>query len=105
LAFAIAGAGAPLLATDLKSPREAAPDDRPRSGNALTARKVAEFCHRQRQICRKICNMHSRFEDRFDGCPQSCDSRETRCISTACYRWTDPDFIIAEKFGGRKCAL
>jgi hypothetical protein len=106
LAFTFAGATVPLLAADLRAPREAYPDnDRPLSGGALTQRKVAEFCDRQRQICRKVCNLRSRFEDRFDGCPHSCDARETRCMSTACYRWTDPDFIIAEKFGGYKCAL
>jgi hypothetical protein len=103
LAVTFAGASAPLLATDLKSRGEAYPDERARSGNALTERKVAEFCSRQRQICRKICNLRDRFDDRFDGCPQSCDSRETRCNGTACFRWTDPDFIIAERFGGYKC--
>lgn len=105
LAFTFAGAGAPLLASDLKSPREAYPNDGPHSGKARSEKEVAEFCYEQRQICRKICNLHSRFEDRFDGCPQSCESREIRCISTACYRWTEPDFIIAERFGGFKCAL
>src|SRR5262249_6104900 len=105
LAFTVAGANAPLHATDLKSPRETYPDERPRSQAARTARKVAEFCFRQRVICRKICNMHSNFDDRFDGCPQSCETREIRCISSACFRWTEPDFIIAEKFGAYKCAL
>ena len=60
---------------------------------------MAQFCYEQRLICRKICDLHSRFEDRFDGCPQSCDSRELRCVTTACYRWTEPDFLIAERFG------
>ena len=105
LAFTFAGASAPLLATDLKSPRQAYPDDRPYSGNARKAREVAEFCYRQRQICRKICDMRSRFEDRFDGCPPSCESREIRCIRTACYRWSESEFLIAERFGGYKCAL
>lgn len=104
LACTFATASTPLFATDLKSPREARPDDRLPSGEAQ-AEKVAEFCYTQRQICRKICNLRSRFEDRFDGCPQSCDSREVRCSSTACFRWTEPDFLIAERFGGFKCAL
>jgi hypothetical protein len=105
LAFSFAGAGAPLLATDLKSPGKAYPDDRLDSGNAGKETDVAEFCYEQSQICRKICNLRSRFDDRFDGCPQSCESRETRCVSTACFRWTEPDFLIAERFGGYKCAL
>jgi hypothetical protein len=103
LVFTFAGAGA-LFATDLKSPREAYPDDPGYSGKAPTETDVADFCYTQRQICRKICNLRSRFEDRFDGCPSSCDSRESRCIKTACYRWTDPDFLIAERFGGYKCS-
>jgi hypothetical protein len=100
LAFTFAGAGAPLLASDLKSSREA--DDR---GFSSKAEEVAEFCYEQRVICRKICRLRDRFEDRFDGCPQSCESRELRCNSTACFRWTDPDFIIAERFGAFRCAL
>jgi hypothetical protein len=105
LALAIAAAGASLHATDIHSRRQSDPDDRRRSDQARTERKVAAFCSMQREICRKICNLHSRFEDRFDGCPQSCESREIRCIATACFRWTDPDFLIAERFGGAQCAL
>lgn len=103
LAFTFAGVSAPLLATDLKSPRQASPDSRGYSNDELDERDVAEFCYSQRVICRKICNLRSRFEDRFDGCPQSCVSREGRCIRAACYRWTEPEFLIAERFGGYKC--
>ena len=103
LAFTLAGASAPLLASDLKSPRQTYPDDRPDGNDALHAQEVAEFCHGQRRICRKICDLRSRFEDRFDGCPQSCESREGRCTRTGCYRWTEPEFLIAERFGGYQC--
>ncbi len=105
LGFTFAGAGAPLHATDLRSRHQSYPEDRRHSDAVPTERRVAEFCYRQRLICRKICDLHSRFDDRFDGCPQSCESRELRCITTACYRWTEPDFLIAERFGGYKCAL
>lgn len=105
LAFAFTGASAPLLAANLEPPPHAFPDDRPYSDNALTEREVAAFCYGQRYICRKICYLRSNFEDRFDGCPQSCESREARCSRTGCYRWTEPEFLIAEKFGGYKCAL
>lgn len=97
------GASTPLLATDLKSPPQSYPDERQGSGKELTEEEVAEFCYSQRKICRKICNLRSRFEDRFDGCPQSCDSRESRCSKTACYKWSEPEYIIAERFGGFKC--
>lgn len=103
MAFIFAEASAPLLATDLQSRRQSHPDGHPHSDNVPAERKVAEFCNRQRQICRKICTLRDRFEDRFDGCPQSCDSREIRCTRTGCFRWTEPDFLIAEKFGGYKC--
>ena len=105
LAFTVAGAGGPLLATDLNSRHQTKRDDRLHADKELTEQRVAEFCYRQRVICRKICDLHSRFEDRFDGCPQSCESREIRCITSACYRWTEPDFLIAERFGGSQCAL
>ena len=101
LAFTFAAANAPLQATDLKSPRQTYPEGR---DNALTAKEVVEICGMQGQICRKICNLRSRFEDRFDGCPQSCESRAIRCTRTGCFRWTEPDFLIAERFGGYKCA-
>ena len=103
LAFTFAGVNAPLLASDVDSPRQTSPDDGPDSGDALQAQEVAEFCHGQRRICRKICDLRSRFEDRFDGCPQSCESREGRCTRTGCYRWTDREFLIAERFGGYQC--
>jgi hypothetical protein len=103
LAFTFAGASAPVLASDLKSPRQAYPDDRSYSDDASAEEKVADFCYDQRRICRKICTLRSRFEDRFDGCPQSCESREIRCARTACYRWTEPEFLIAERFGGYQC--
>ena len=102
LAFTFAGASGPLLAADVEPPRKSYPDERLDSDD--DGQDVAEFCYGQRQICRKICVLRSRFEDRFDGCPQSCESRETRCVSTACYRWTEPEFLIAERFGGYKCA-
>ena len=98
LALALAGASAPLVAADLEAPREADPRYK-----TPTKRDVAEFCHEQRQVCRKICYLRSRFEDRFDGCPHSCDSRESRCTRTGCFRWTDHDFLIARKFGADLC--
>lgn len=106
LAFTIVGASTPLLASDLgESPRQSYPDDRSYSDDARPDRDVAEFCYVQGQICRKICDLRSNFEDDFDGCPQSCESRAGRCTRTGCYRWTEPDFLIAEKFGGYKCHL
>jgi hypothetical protein len=102
LAFTVVGASTPLLATDLKSERQTYPDDR--SDDEVTEREVAEFCYVQRGICRKICNLRSRFDDRFDGCPQSCESREGRCSRTGCYRWSEAEFLIAERFGGFQCA-
>ena len=101
LAFTLAGAGVPLLAADVASPHKTYPDERLDSDDA---QDVGEFCYEQRQMCRKICDLRSRFEDRFDGCPQSCVSRESRCISTACFRWSESEFLIAERFGGYKCA-
>jgi hypothetical protein len=99
LALILAGPSAPLVAADLGSAPKADKGDK-----GATEREVAEFCHGQRQICRKICDMNSRFNDRFDGCPHSCDSREVRCIRTGCYRWTEPDFVIASKYGAHRCA-
>jgi hypothetical protein len=100
LAFSMAGAAGPLLAADLKTPREAYPDERRPSARA-DKEDIADFCYRQRQICRKICYL--RFRDDLVGCPQSCDSREGRCTKTGCFRWTEPDFSIAERFGGFQC--
>jgi hypothetical protein len=99
LTFAVTVARAPLLAADLAKPPHA------NQNEGLTEREVAEFCHDQRHICRKICNLRSRFEDRFDGCPHSCDSREGRCSRTGCYRWLEPEFVLAQKFGAHRCAL
>jgi hypothetical protein len=105
LTVAVAQVGAPALASDLESPRRAYPEGRPQADHVPIERKVAEFCYRQRQICSKICTLRSRFEDRFDGCPSSCESREIRCISSACYRWSESEFLIAQRFGGFHCAL
>jgi hypothetical protein len=98
LALSLAGASTPLLAADLG--RQTNPDDRSRADKQ---EELAEFCYEQRQICRRICRMRSRFEDRFDGCPSSCESREMRCSRTGCYRWSEPEFILAENFGGYRC--
>jgi hypothetical protein len=102
LSITIVGAAAPLHATDIYSRRQSDREDTRRADPEL---QVAEFCHMQRKICRKVCDLRSNFDDRFDGCPHSCDSREFRCNTTACFRWTDPDFIIAEKYGAAECAL
>jgi hypothetical protein len=101
LAFTTAEVSAPVLASDLKTPRESYPNDREDDPEA----DVGEFCYSQRQICRKICNLRSRFENTFDGCPQSCESREIRCTRTGCFRWLEPEFVIAERFGGSECLL
>jgi hypothetical protein len=100
MAFSFAGASTPLLATDLKSKRDAYPDDRRHSEDAK-AEELDEFCYSQRKICRKICYL--RFREDLVGCPQSCDSREVRCGQTACYRWSEQEYVIAERFGGYKC--
>lgn len=105
LAFTVAGAGAPLFASDLNEPREEYPEKPPYSANDQEEQEVAEFCFTQGQICRKICRLRSRFQDSFDGCPQSCESRSGRCNKTGCYRWGEPELLIAERFGGYKCAL
>lgn len=98
LALSLAGASAPLVAGDLEPPRRADP-------RAPTEREVAEFCYGQHQICRKMCYLNSRFERRIDGCSHSCDSRATRCTKTGCFRWTEPDYLIARKFGADRCVL
>jgi hypothetical protein len=98
LAVALAYASAPLVAANLDRPGQADPDEK-----GPTEREVAEFCHVQRLICRKICYSNSRFKDRFDGCPHSCDSRESRCTRTGCFRWTEPDYLIARTFGAYRC--
>jgi hypothetical protein len=101
LAVLVAGAGAPSRASDLGD-REGLQQESGDSDN--DPENVAEFCYSQLQICRKICTLRSRFEDRFDGCPTSCESREMRCNRTGCYKWSEPEFLIAERFGGYKCA-
>jgi hypothetical protein len=63
--------------------------------------EVAAFCYGQRQICRKICAL--RFRNDLVGCPQICESRVIRCNRTACFKWSDSEFLIAEKFGGYQC--
>ncbi|NJM35504.1 MAG: hypothetical protein HC850_13265 [Rhodomicrobium sp.] len=85
------------------SPRESQPGGRAKPDKAPQERKVAEFCFTQREICRKICNL--RFRDYRFGCPQTCDSRVTHCNRTNCYRWSEPELVIAERFGGYRCAL
>jgi hypothetical protein len=102
LAFTVVGASAPLLASDIEPPGKTYPGERADSDDA-PGEEVADYCYTQLQMCRKICNLRSRFDDRFDGCPQSCESRETRCVRTACFRWSEPEFLIAERFGGFKC--
>ena len=77
LTFAFAGAGVPLRAADLGGRATGITRTKvKRSDEMQTEEKVAEFCFVQRQICRKICSIHSNFNDRFDGCPQSCETRE-----------------------------
>jgi hypothetical protein len=73
-----------------------------RSSEPTAAPGVAEYCHKQRQICRKICNL--RFRDDLAGCPQTCESRLPRCINTACFKWTEQELLIGERFGGYRCA-
>lgn len=100
LVFTLAGASVPLLASDLEPPRQS---DRADSDDGQSEEDVAEFCYTQRVMCRKICNLNSRFDDRFDGCPQSCETREVRCVKSGCFRWSEPEFLKAERFGGYKC--
>lgn len=104
LAFAFAEVSEPLLAADIGSSR-GSPDDRSYSEEVPIEREVAEFCYEQSRICRKVCDLRSNFEDRFDGCPQSCVSRVARCVRAGCYRWREPEFLIAENFGGYRCPL
>jgi hypothetical protein len=89
-----------LAAVEL--PRPADPDAMPSADNARRGRDVAEFCDGQRKICRKVCAL--RFRNDFIGCPQACESRQTRCVKTGCYRWPERDFLIAKNFGGYECA-
>ena len=97
-----AGSGSLLLATDLKSPRQTFPEVG-NSGPVPAEKKLESFCYSQRLLCRKICNLRSRFEDSFDGCPQSCETREIRCNGSGCYRWSESEYLIAERFGGYRC--
>ncbi len=96
MAFTCAGA-APLLAADLK---QAYPDERPDS-DAQAENDMEEYCYAQRQMCHKICRL--RFREDLIGCPQTCETRVSRCMTTGCYRWTEPELLIAERFGGAKC--
>jgi hypothetical protein len=73
----------------------------PYADTALAEKELTAFCHQQQPICRKICNL--RFRNDLVGCSQTCDSRVARCVRTGCYKWTDPELLIAEKFGGYQC--
>jgi hypothetical protein len=73
-----------------------------RPSEPAAAPGVAEFCRKQRQICRKICNL--RFRDDLSGCPQTCETRSARCVSAACFKWTEQELLIGERFGGSRCA-
>jgi hypothetical protein len=100
LVLAVAGGGGPLGAADIRSQRgEPYPNDK-RSAEDAEEQLVA-FCNEQRKICKKICNL--RFRDDLIGCPQSCSSREIRCGQTSCYKWSEQEFLIAERFGGGQC--
>lgn len=106
LAFAFAGAGRPILAADLGgAQRQSYPGDRSYSDDALPEMDVGEFCYVQGQICRKICYLDSRFDNDFNGCPHSCESRVRRCVRTGCYRWVGREALIAERFGGYDCHI
>lgn len=98
LALTFASAGAPLLAADIKSSREAYPDDR---ADADDAPGLEDFCYGQRRICRKVCNL--RFRDDKIGCPHNCDSREVRCTRAGCFKWTEQELLIAGRFGAAPC--
>jgi hypothetical protein len=101
MAFCLAGLSMPLVAADLGQQGQSRPDHR---SHTEKQEDLAEFCYVQRQLCRKLCHMRSRFEDRFDGCPSSCESREIRCSRTGCYRWTEPELVIGETFGAYRCS-
>lgn len=108
VAFTFAGTTTALFAADLKSPPQedagrSSSDDRQYFDEGPTDEEVAEFCYGQRQICRKVCNL--RYRDDNGGCSQKCERRLARCNRTGCYRWEEPDFLIAEKFGGIRCDL
>ena len=102
LALTFTATSTSLFATDIKSQHR---DGRSQSDDVQQERDLAQFCYTQAHICRKICRFRSNFEDKFDGCPDSCESRAIRCTRTGCFRWKEPDFLIAERFGGSKCAL
>jgi hypothetical protein len=104
LAAAFVGAAAPSMASDLEPPRQAYPEDGPSDDyDKGGGEQLAEFCYEQRRICRKICYL--RFRDDQIGCPQQCESRVSRCTRTGCYRWSEPELLIAERFGGYKCPI
>lgn len=96
-----AGTGAPPFSTDIEQQPRTYPDNGPPPDQAPTEREVAEFCSGQLYICRKVCDLRSRND--FTGCPQRCESRAARCTRTGCYRWTEPEYLIAESFGGQQC--
>lgn len=100
LLLAFASASAPLLASDLKSGKiykndRLSPEDE--------AQKIVAYCYDQRTICKKICRL--RFREDLIGCPQTCESRVPRCVTSACFKWLEPEFVIAERFGGYRCAF
>jgi hypothetical protein len=101
LAFAFAGGSTPLFASDLKSPHQSVPDDDRAYSDEAPEEELVAFCYAQRQICRKVCRL--RFRDDQIGCPQSCDSREVRCGKIGCFKWREPELVIAERFGGFEC--
>lgn len=105
LAFTAGVVNGPAFAADLGEQRQDYPDERASEENVDPAQQVAEFCYGQGRICRKICRLNSKFDDNFDGCPQSCESRAGRCSRTGCYRWSEPEYLIAERFGGYRCPL
>jgi hypothetical protein len=84
-------------------PSQAYAPSTPKSDGDINARKVAEYCFSQRQICRKVCYL--RFRDDVFGCSETCDSRVSRCNKSGCYKWIEPELIIAERFGASRCIL
>jgi hypothetical protein len=84
-------------------PSQAYAPSTPKSDGDINASKVAEYCFSQRQICRKVCYL--RFRDDVFGCSETCDSRVSRCNKSGCYKWIEPELIIAERFGASRCIL
>jgi hypothetical protein len=96
-----AGTGTPPFSTDIEQQPQTNPNNAPPPDEAPTEQDVAAFCDGQRRICGKVCDLRSRND--FTGCPQRCESRVARCNKTGCYKWTEPELIIAGSFGGQKC--